>query len=638
MLKALEIVGFKSFADKTRFDFPPGITVVVGPNGSGKSNIVDAIKWVLGEQSVKSLRGKEMADVIFNGSGTRRPLNSAEITLTFDNSHGRLPAETPEVHITRRVYRSGEGEYLINRQPSRLRDIKDLLAGTGLGSQAYSVIEQGKVDVLLQASPRDRRMIFEEAAGISRFKAKKIEALRRLERVELNLLRLSDIVDEVENRLRSVRTQAGKARRYKEHSDRLQELRTQVALVDWARLSEQLAGYESELRGLEDQRDAGSAEIEAIEAALLEAELRAGDITESIRQSELQIAAYRERIAAAESSIEHERARGRDLEEEIARHRRQMATLNVRAVDLQQQLCETSGAVESAQQEHRQVGRRVAEGERQLSDLLAQLDHVRGESQQRRSAHVEQMRLVAALGNEISRLESAVSAAKAARERYQERLGQLSSHRETLAGEMEGLRREQTELARRVEEKADQLSTAQNRLAERREHAAANQLQLGQLHRRQTAMAERISVLEELENRCEGLSPGVKDVLNQAREGRNGPFRGVCGLVADLFRVSVEAAPLVETVLGDTAQHVVVRCSRELLDYLAAESSRLVGRVGFVWLDTLAGAGPEADLDGLPGVVGRCDRFVETEAEYKLLARRLLGFDHGEKPDSSGWG
>ena len=244
MLKALELAGFKSFADKTRFEFPPGITVVVGPNGSGKSNVVDAIKWVLGEQSIKSLRGKEMADVIFNGSPTRRGMNAAEITLIFNNANRLLPLDTPEVYITRRVYRSGEGEYLINRNPSRLRDIRDLLAGTGLGTQAYSVIEQGKVDVLLQSSAKDRRMIFEEAAGISRFKLKKLEALRRLERVEQNLLRLSDIVDEVESRLRGVRAQAGKARRYKEHTDRLQELRTQVGLVDWRRLSERLAGVE----------------------------------------------------------------------------------------------------------------------------------------------------------------------------------------------------------------------------------------------------------------------------------------------------------------------------------------------------------------------------------------------------------
>src|SRR5215471_14563428 len=176
MLKALELIGFKSFADRTRFEFPRGITVVVGPNGSGKSNVVDAIKWVLGEQSVKTLRGKEMADVIFAGSSVRGPLNSCEATLTFDNTGRRLALDTPEVHVTRRVYRSGEGEYLINRQPCRLRDIRDLFAGTGIATEAYSVIEQGKVDVMLQSSPKDRLAIFEEASGISRFKAKEIEA------------------------------------------------------------------------------------------------------------------------------------------------------------------------------------------------------------------------------------------------------------------------------------------------------------------------------------------------------------------------------------------------------------------------------------------------------------------------------
>ena len=297
MLKALELAGFKSFADKTRFEFPQGITVVVGPNGSGKSNIVNAIKWVLGEQSVKSLRGREMADVIFNGSGARRAMNSAEITLTFDNANRLLPVDAPEVHITRRVYRSGEGEYLLNRSPCRLRDIRDLLSGTGMGTQAYSVIEQGKVDVLLQSSSRDRRVIFEEAAGISRFKVKKIEALRRLERVDQNLLRLSDIVDEVDNRLRTVRAQAGKARRYKEYTDRLQELRTQAGLVDWRRLSERLAGFEAELQALTGQRDALAASAESIEAAILEAEGRIGEINEAIRQAEARIAANRERIA-----------------------------------------------------------------------------------------------------------------------------------------------------------------------------------------------------------------------------------------------------------------------------------------------------------------------------------------------------
>ena len=240
MLKALELAGFKSFADRTRFDFPDGITVVVGPNGSGKSNIVDAMKWVLGSQSAKSLRGKDMSDVIFKGSQTRGPAGSAEVTIVFDNPDGALPIDAPEVHVTRRVYRSGEGEYLINGQAVRLKDVKDLIRGTGIGIDAYSLIEQGKVDKMLNANPKDRRAIFEEAAGISRFKAKKIEAERRLARVQSNLTRLGDIVDEVASRLKSLRAQASKAERYRQSTERMKELRLQIAWTDWRSLSSEL--------------------------------------------------------------------------------------------------------------------------------------------------------------------------------------------------------------------------------------------------------------------------------------------------------------------------------------------------------------------------------------------------------------
>src|SRR3954469_11578962 len=311
MLKALELHGFKSFADKTRFEFPAGITVIVGPNGSGKSNIVDCIKWVLGEQSAKSLRGKDMADVIFKGSGAsgRKPMNTAEATVVFDNADKRLPIDAPEVHITRRVYRSGEGEYLINRQPTRLKDIRDLFRGTGVGGDAYSLIEQGKVDKLLQASAKDRRAIFEEAAGISRFKAKKVEAQRRLERVEQNMLRPADIVEEVENRLKTVRAQAGKARRYREYSERLQQLRTQIALVDWRRLSEQLAAVETEMQQAQDETQAADAQSQLLEARHLELETAALTAGEELRNCESQLASVRQHIAGQQSTIDHERSR-----------------------------------------------------------------------------------------------------------------------------------------------------------------------------------------------------------------------------------------------------------------------------------------------------------------------------------------
>src|SRR3977135_3594895 len=198
MLKRLELIGFKSFAEKTQIDFAPGITAIVGPNGSGKSNIVDAVRWILSEQSAKSLRGGEMADVIFNGSSSRRSLGLAEVTMTFDNRKRQLAIDAEEVQITRRVYRTSEGEYLINGQICRLKDIKEMFLGSGAGNDDLCIIAQGKVDVLLQASNKDRRTIFEEAAGISRFKAKKRETLRSLERSDQNLARVKDIIEEVE--------------------------------------------------------------------------------------------------------------------------------------------------------------------------------------------------------------------------------------------------------------------------------------------------------------------------------------------------------------------------------------------------------------------------------------------------------
>jgi chromosome segregation protein len=626
MLKALELVGFKSFADKTRLEFPPGITVVVGPNGSGKSNIVDAIKWVLGEQSVKTLRGKEMADVIFNGSGTRRALNTAESTLTLDNADRRLAVETPEVHITRRVYRSGEGEYLINRQPCRLRDIRDLFAGTGIATEAYSVIEQGKVDILLQSSPRDRRVIFEEAAGISRFKAKKIEALRRLDRVEQNLLRLSDIVDEVENRLRAVRLQAGKARRYKEYSDRLQALRTQIGLADWRALGGKLAELEAELAAARDENVQLSAHVESLDTQAFALEVQIGEAETVARAGDERIAQNRERIAAHESSIEHERRRSRDLEEEVARYRRQLVSMSARAGDLEAQLREIAASLVAAEAEHRDVARRLAEEERGLTKLTAQVDELRAENEQRRDAHLQQLRSASALASEISALESKVASTAAARQRGAKRLSELAPARDALAAEVGQLRRSLAELEPVCQQTHDELREVRRQLAENRKAASELQKQLGQLRERHSGASERASVLEELEKRLEGLSAGVKQLLVESQRGGTGPLAQIRGLVADLLHVNFETAPLVEVALGETAGCLVVAGGREVVDHLR-QSVSLAGRVGLLRLDVLP---PKThadgiDLHGREGVLGRADEFVETAPEFAVLARRLLG-------------
>src|SRR5579885_1303004 len=308
MLKRLELVGFKSFADKTTFDFAPGITGIVGPNGSGKSNVVDAVRWVLGEQSAKSLRGGEMADVIFNGSASRRSLGMAEVTMTFDNAAGALATDASEVQITRRVYRDGQGEYLINGQPSRLKDIKQLFLGSGAGADAYCIIEQGRVDSLLTASTKDRRTIFEEAAGISRFKARKLETLRKLERVDQNLARLKDIIDEVEKQLRSVKLQAAKAQRYQEYSERLKQLRLALGLQDYHELAQRLAAETAVLEGLRAGLEQQSAQAEAWEARMRQLEESLQRAEEAARDQEGRLSHARQQIAAEETTLNHEAA------------------------------------------------------------------------------------------------------------------------------------------------------------------------------------------------------------------------------------------------------------------------------------------------------------------------------------------
>ncbi len=259
--KKLELIGFKSFADKTVLHFEPGVTAVVGPNGCGKSNIFDAIRWVLGEQSVKAMRGSSMEDVIFNGTVSKPPLGFAEVSLTFSNEGKLLPIDYEEVTITRRLFRSGESEYLINKSQVRLKDINELLMGTGIASEAYSLVEQGKIDLVLSSRPEERRSIFDEAAGITKYKSKKKEALNKLKDTEENLLRLSDIIDEVKRQIGSVERQAAKARRYQEQFERLKVQETKMALHE-------LAEFDGQLKNLAAERDSSKIKIKELELSI----------------------------------------------------------------------------------------------------------------------------------------------------------------------------------------------------------------------------------------------------------------------------------------------------------------------------------------------------------------------------------
>jgi chromosome segregation protein len=627
MLKALELAGFKSFADRTRFEFPRGVAVVVGPNGSGKSNVVDAVKWVLGSQSAKSLRGREMTDVIFNGSASRGPLGAGEATLTFDNSAGVLPIEARDVHVTRRVYRSGEGEYLINGQPCRLRDIRDLLASTGITTEAYCIIEQGKVDVLLQASPRDRRVIFEEAAGISQFKAKKIAAARRIERVEQNLLRLSDIVDEVESRLRSVRSQAGKARRYREWTNRLQHLRTQVGLVDWRALTKQITAREERLAEMVRRCTECAAQLARTEADAQQLERDSESATDRHRQIESQASATREQIAALEAAINTQSARRADIEQDVARIRRQLAAMSTRDGSGGEQLRDATAKLAAAQAEFASADRNLRKQLDQLGAAQLYGAEVRRFVDQYRADHSDAVRNLAMLEDRHTALDGRLRSARANHEQRELQLGQLHQQRSLHEAQLRERQQTHESIESQVEACQDNVRVADTRLAALREEAARVEKQRRHLDVRSTRTHERIAVLTELNERLEGLNSGVRDVLMTARNSPDGPLGEVRGVIADLFQVDVDTAPMIDAALGEQAEYLVLQSAGRLFDWLNHKTLGVGGRVGFLRLDGRPPTEPaeSVDLSGEPGVLGRADRFVESAADLVPLARRLLG-------------
>jgi len=627
MLNALELYGFKSFAERTRFEFPPGITVIVGPNGSGKSNIVDAIKWVLGEQSAKSLRGKEMADVIFKGSGSggRRPANTAEATIIFDNSSGQLAVDAQEMRVTRRVYRSGEGEYLINGQACRLRDIKDMFRGTGVGADAYSLIEQGKVDTLLQSSAKDRRAIFEEAAGISRFKAKKVESQRRLARVEQNLVRLSDIVDEVESRLRSVRAQAAKARRFKEYRERLQQLRTQVGRADWQKLTEKLAAAEEQTQAARSQQETEQAALDETASQLAEIDARAAELEQTrhaIGEDRLRI---QQRLAGAETTLTHLRRQVAQREEEEVAAGSQLAALVTKANDLRSHAEELANLIAADEEAVAVLEGEAADLRQALRELKEQRQQHLQAAQTERESSLEILRRSAALGSEIAALRSQIEAAESTALRCETRLADVEERLDREAGELEELRRQAAARREEAEDQHQALLQLDAQIEQARRQSTHDQEQLAQLGLRRAGLHERLTVLAELEERREGYSAGVKDALERAAAADSGPFREICGVVADVITAPVEYAAAIDAALGQRAKWLVVS-GFDLLEQAATGQVKLAGRAALAPLQVESGdnESPPTEVGG-PGVIGRADRLVETDAQFRWLVRRLLG-------------
>jgi len=619
-LTALELCGFKSFADRTRFEFPAGVTAVVGPNGSGKSNVVDAIKWVLGEQSVRSLRGRDMTDVIFAGSGGRKPLNAAEVSLFFDNAAALLPVDAPQVQITRRVYRSGESEYLVNGEPARLRDIRELFSGTGAATEAYSVIEQGRVDALLVASGRDRRAVFEEAAGITRFRARRTEALRRLERSEQNRQRLADIVGEVSTRLETVKHQAARARRWQQMTDRLRSLRLAAAGRDLADVDAAVARVEEDLTAARERlaaADAASADAAARAAALAGDEAGLAPEVEQIRAA---LAADNRRAAAAEAALTVLWKRRRDEEDERGRVDGELARADadrraaLAAAAAARMAAEAIAAEAGALAERLEACERAAAGShRDSSDARQQVED--------RATAVEALdgsrrRLQSDLDRAATRVEESIRVADGWRSRLDAARLQSARVAESIAISEGNV----ASLGERLGTAADDVATLEVTRGERAEALEEARRTLAGWQVKLEGCRERRALLAELAARQEGYSDAARRLLATTAPGGHVP--GLVGPLAELVAADVVWAPLVDIVLGGLGQALVVRSLDELVAWHAAwaatDDGREVlaagGRIGFVAADR-EGLRQEFDASDLPGVVGRLDRLAGVDAD-----------------------
>ena len=424
-LQSLELFGFKSFADKTAFNFHEGVTAIVGPNGCGKSNVLDAVRWALGEQSAKSLRGDEMADVIFNGADTRKPVGFAEVSLTFTDCAEELGIEWHDVRVTRRVYRDGNSEYLLNKTPCRLRDIQSLFADTGIARTAYSMMEQGRIDMILSSRPEDRRAVFEEAAGITKYKTQKREALRKLEATEANLLRIGDVIKEVKRQIGSLQRQAGKARRYQAlHAD-LRVLETHHACKQLASLERELAASRKEIERLMDSEKTARANIDNSENALAGERAALDKIDIEIAESRAEVQRLDSEIATHRNRIEFNRQRAQELAELIERARRDVAEAENKRNQQAARIKETNSSIAEIEQH-------LKEKEAELTELSV----LAGEIHKKRSDRVTRLQeLQLALSkseSRISALEEELTGTKARRELTHAQVEQLLKEIEAL--------------------------------------------------------------------------------------------------------------------------------------------------------------------------------------------------------------
>ncbi|MBI4569130.1 MAG: chromosome segregation protein SMC [Planctomycetes bacterium] len=627
-LKRLTLHGFKSFARKTEIDFERGITFIFGPNGCGKSNVVDSIRWVLGEQSAKSLRGEAMQDVIFAGSAAEKAMEFARVALEFDNSRRALPLEENSVTVERRLFRSGESEYLVNNKPAKLREVRDLFMDTGVGRNAYAIIEQGKVEALLSANSRDRRAIFEEAAGIGRFRLKKRLALLKLERVEQNLTRLSDVHGEVQKRLRSVKAQAGRAKTWQEYATRLKELKTAEGLQEYdtlekgrrendrfradlraneSRLKAEIAGHVERLARLDREVAESETGFEALHREIVALQAEMGAAVESI-------AADQNQIHNEEEAQEKSRLLLEDLAARRAQHEGERRELDA---NVKKAAKELAGAEKTLATE----GEKLKDLAERARALLARRDDLRRQAAAAAAAE-------SALVEELGRLDGDARAAADRRARIARRTTEIDEETVRLDGELDGLGGSQKEAQALLGDFKSDYDAREQRLAH--EIDTVNHLsreieaRLADLTRAES----RHAALDEFVRRREGLHAGARALLAAAADGERS-LAGVRGVAADFFTIDPEAVAAAERLAGETAGYVVVDTVATLRAALAWLDEHQAGSARFLVLDRIPAApAPKSKLPAGAkklGLATLAARVTPKNEAGEAVARHLFG-------------
>ncbi len=621
-LKSIEIYGFKSFANKMNFKFHNGITGIVGPNGSGKSNVADAVRWVLGEQRIKQLRGASMQDVIFAGTEARKPLSYAYVAITLDNSDHQLAIDYDEVTVARRIYRSGESEYLINGTTCRLKDVNELFYDTGIGKEGYSIIGQGQIDKILSGKPEDRRELFDEAAGIVKFKRRKYTAQKKLEDEQQNLVRVKDILSELEKQVGPLEKQAETAKIYLKKKESLKTLDVNVFLLEHNRLRDQLKevagkyeiatddleGTKKEYENIKEEYERIAAHIESLDVAIEQARSSLTDTSVLRGKLEGEINVLKEQINSARGNGEHLRGRQKNVQALIDEKNLEKKDIQEKKTEIDKQVEQLSAARDEMHQLLLVVQNRIAE----LNDHIESgKNTIIGELNQR-----------ATIKSKIGRYDTML-------EQISIRKAQLNS--KLLRAKTDEA--EQEETIRRLQEEFDQVS---QEISGMNEKAAAMELELGSIREKLASSDEKLrntqeqyhqekSKLEALSNlteRYEGYGGSVQKVMEQKEKEK-----GIIGVVADIIKVEKKYETAIETALGGNIQNIVTGDEETAKKMIGFLKNNKLGRATFLPLTSITNSQEFKHTEALKeqGVIGMADELVHLDEKYRNVAKSMLG-------------